>query len=472
MTTLVIPAEPKTPREFIRTLTEAGHQPSLHIVSNRGACNPAKGSFSVFGDVGQDLSFGVFVEPSSEGVLELQEEFTTRLLIEVIAKDQVTGFKNFWELIGDGKSSAWHYRGNSLDVLADIQAINLEPTNNPSFGKRLRCSGCHTGGDLVMKERFPYNDWQTDTLLSRGEWTASPWVEKSFGNAKSAHHLSALVEQSLRDYVKVLRQHSPETPKQWSRSVLAPLEMNLVSDTVPFRVRREQDSDIAIPAAFFVDPILSGNQPAIRVPFKTYQRALSKMGSSFAADETSGLLETQHAFLVPVRSRFDSLRIESLIEEGLWTEELLADLLAYDLETPIYSPKRLALLSEFPDRWNSARELRDGLLAHPSLPKEVRENLQLDERNRSFHRRRALSFLAERRREAGDLDRIVDWLKMAAQRRLEIQAAQTSQNPRGSILEGGLGSKGFRRIFPHYSGWSAKAGQFRFDSSGRLKKGL
>ena len=451
ITRVVLPANPKKPTEFLESLKQAGYPPTFHVVSNRGACNPAKGSFSVFGNVGQDLSFGVFVEPSSSGVLELQNEYNTRLMVEVIAKDKKTGLKNFWELIGDGESSAWHYRGNSLDVLADIQDINIKPTNEPVFGERLRCSGCHTGGDMVMKERFPYNDWQTDTPLSQGPWRASRWVNKVFGEAESAHHLNTVVEQSLRDYVSVLRQRSPETSKQWSRSVLAPLEMNLVSDSVPFRQRREQNSAIAIPAAFFVDPLLSGEQPPVEVPFSVYQRALRSLGSSFAPEESAGLLETQHAFLVPVRSRFDEIRIETLLDQDLWSSEVLSDLLAYDFETAMYSPKRLALLAEFPEHWESAEDLRADLLSNSAIPHEVWENLMSPGRDRDYHRQRALDFLEERRKESRNLQSVKGWIRLAAQRRLEIQASQTSQNPRGQILEGGLGPDGFRRIFPSYS---------------------
>lgn len=476
MTQIVVPAAPRTPSEFLALLLEKGLPVSTHMVANRGAENPARGSYSVFGDVGPELTFGIFVEPDATGHLVLQEDFDVRLLIEVITVDAQTRLHNFWELIGDGQSSAWHYRGNSLDVIADGQSINMGPTSDPQFGSRLRCSGCHTGGGLVMKERFPYNDWRNGLPLATGPWKNSPVVEQFARNSKPASHLDALVEKSLREYVAALAQRSPESEKAWARSVLAPLEMNLLSDTRPFLSRQFEGSNVQIPSEFFVDSRLSGPCAAVEVPVVVFRRALDDLGSSFAAEESRGLIETEHAFLVPTVSRFDRLRVDRMLEKGLLDEELLADFLAVDFTTPIYSPDRLALMELLPDHWADASELRQALAkklasrrATDQATDELARNILDDDRTLESHKKRALVLLAKCREQASDPAVVKEWIRLAAQRRAEIQAAQTSQNPRGSILEGGLGSDGFRRIFPVYTAFSAEPYRFRLDpKSARL----
>ena len=468
ITEFVLERAPKTPSEFLQVLEDAGHKVSTHMVANRGALNHSGGSFSVFGDVGPELTFGIFVEPDPQGHLVLQESFDVRLLIEVITQDKETGLHNFWELIGDGETADWHYRGNSLDVIADAEEINLGPTDTPMFGTRLRCSGCHTGGGLVMKERFPYNDWRNEEPLPTGKWINSPRVVDFAENSQPASHLDGLVRDSLRNYVRTLEEHSPETSKQWFRSVLAPLEMNLVSDSRPYLVRLTEGSPIEIPAEFFVDPRLSGPLKPVQVPVVVYQQALKELDSTFAADETPGLEETQHAFLVPTVSRFDILRTDSLLDQGLIDRELLADLLAVDFTTPLYSQGRLGLMRLVPDYWFSSPQLREHLESQLQSRRATDEataqlaDFILDPKfDASFHRRRAIEFVDACRQRADQVEAVKEWLRLAAQRRVEIQAAQTSANPRGSILEGGLGSEGFRRIFPSYGEFEPKPYQVR-----------
>jgi hypothetical protein len=471
---VVLDRNPRTPSEFLEVLENAGLSVKTHMVANRGALNPTKGSFSIFGDVGPELTFGIFVEPDASGHLVLQESFEVSLLIEVIAIDQKTGLHNFWELIGDGESSDWHYRGNSLDVLADVENINLNAQDTPLFGSRLRCSGCHTGGGLVMKERFPYNDWRNDEPLPTGKWVNSPFVSQTARQSEPASHLDAVVKESLKRYVATLEERSPESEKQWFRSVLATLEMNLVSDTMPYEQRLLSQSAVEIPSTFFVDQRLSGPAEAVRVPVQVYQQALQDLGSAFARDETPGLEETQHAFLVPTVSNFDLLRTESLVARGLLSRELLSDLLAVDFTTPIYSQERFALMGLLPESWETSAELQEHLTrALKSEPKALLyDYLTKADYDSAYHRRRALQYLGICREHSSDVEVVKEWIRLAAQRRVEIQAAQTSQNPRGSILEGGLGGDGFRRIFPSYSSLRPVPYRWRLDSeTGRLAKG-
>jgi hypothetical protein len=207
-----------------------------------------------------------------------------------------------------------------------------------------------------------------------------------------------------------------------------------------------QKETVSIPAAFFVDPLLSGPQPAIEVPLPVYREALRRAGSSFAADETPGLVESDHAFLVPTRSRLDHLRVESLLRRGKLDRATMRGLLSVDFTSPIFSPARLTMMTEIPETWEKPSQLTDGL----ELSAPIEDN-------------RIASYLDSQRRRAGDPEAILDWLRLADQRRHEIQAAQTSTNPRGAILEGGLGKEGFRRIFPAYSNFVTSPGQWMLE---------
>ena len=50
--------------------------------------------------------------------------------------------------------------------------------------------------------------------------------------------------------------------------------------------------------------------------------------------------ETRHAFVVPTRSAIDDGAIAGLIRRGLLDDELVADVLAVDFTTPVYSKAR------------------------------------------------------------------------------------------------------------------------------------
>lgn len=455
--------QPTRPLEFLQLLESEGYTVEFHIVANRGWHNPATGSFSSFATVtGKglepgDMTFGVFIEPDDRQVLSLQNDWKTQLLVEVIVKDQIHGLKNFWELIGEKSNGRWYYRGSSFDIVADTRTIHRG--ESAIFGDRLRCSGCHVNGDLVMKERFPYNDWKgEDQALKTGPYSLSstPSLSSPSGaaaymvkRAKGPDHLDEAVTRSLEQYVRRLAQVSAEEDRQWLRSLLAPLEVNLLSDTAPLGERPQ----VEIPADFFLDPLLTGAQPPIKVPLDTYRKALALAGSSFAPDETPGLIESQHAFLVPVRSKADRLKVEQLLANGKLDRELMRRFLSVDYTTPLFSPQRLELMECVPMSWADSKELAMMVDLPPTVSQE-----------------KLMAYLQTLRSQASKVENVVDWLKLAHQRRLEIQAAQTSSNSRGAILEGGLGAGGFRRIFPTYQNFQVQPYQWRPNpQTGRLE---
>jgi hypothetical protein len=229
--------------------------------------------------------------------------------------------------------------------------------------------------------------------------------------------------------------------------------MNLASDTKPLEEKKDGET-VAIPAAFFVDQRLVGATPTepappVEVPVSLYRSLLAKIDNRFAADEAPGLPETYHAFLVPVRSMIDGRFVDAMVDEGLVDEELVSDVLAVDLATPIYSKARHGLIKHVPETLTAGQDLKAALIA--SLKKNATEpgaqellsNLEQEARSQAAHRARAEALLAACREKAANEGTVLGWLKLAAQRRAEVAAAETSKNPRGQILE-----PGFRVIFP------------------------
>lgn len=474
-------APPRNIFEVRAQLESLGGQLSPHLVANRGHENPESGSFSVFetyvgpmkGGVVKEgeLFFGHFTERRGDTLALQAAPGQGALMIELIAWDYNKKLFNFWELIGDGKTGQWRYRGDSADVLADVASLHMGP-GQATFGNRLRCSACHTLGGPIMKELDgPHNDWWTDKgKLSLGTMRLAPGQDPSnaahvtaklFKNAEDASHLASAVDNGIRKLIDARARRGDVPIRAELRSLFATMEMNLVSDAQPYRER--QGGQIALPQAFFVDTRLSGSTAPVRVPQALYARALDRVGSRFAADEAPGLDETRHAFVVPARSRIDNRVIDSLIARGLLDEELVADVLAVDFTTPVYSRARAGLLRYVPARAESASALRHQLVAalkaapEDAAAQELLRNLTDPARTAAFHRKRAQAYLEACVQGRGSEKAVVDWLRVASQRRVELDQDVTARSPRGKITE-----PGFRVIFP-VDELGAKPGALKLD---------
>jgi hypothetical protein len=253
--------------------------------------------------------------------------------------------------------------------------------------------------------------------------------------------------------------------KQQLRSLFTTMEINLVSDRVPLPERERQNGAVELPQDFFVDSRLVGRRESIPVPLALYKEALTQVGSRFAPGETSGLVETHHAFLVPARSYMDNRMIETLMQQGILDEELVADVLAVDFTTPVFSPARASLIRFVPETAKDAAELRDQLLtalktapAHDRAAQELLVNLTEPTRTAAAHQQAATAYLAACGQVATSLEAVVDWLRVAAQRRHELEKAETARHPQG----GRITEPGFRVIFPVYA-QEPEAGALRLD---------
>lgn len=461
------PQAPKTIYEVRERLLARGGKLETHIVANRGHENPEGGSFSFFesytgpmegGVVGAgELFIGFFSERAGDD-LQVQQGFAPGLMIELISWDYTKQMYNFWELVGTGEGSEWKYRGDSQDVLADVARVNLGQ-GRPEFGAKLRCSGCHTLGGPIMKELpAPHNDWWTVAHrleLGTLKLAQAPDADVArrtaaslFRGARDAANLARLVKAGTDRLLvaRARRTGDGQNLRQELRSLFVPMEMNLASDERPFRARA--GGSVQLPAGFFVDERLAGARRGPAVATAAFSDALRDAGSRFAADEAPGLAETRHAFLVPVRSYVDQRQLDALVGRGVLDEELVADVLAVDLTSPLYSAPRAALLRHVPTSARDVAELRAKLVAslagdRSPAARELLANLTDPARNLASHRKRALAFLGACDQARASREALAGWLRIASQRRKEVAAAETSQNPRGTILE-----PGFRVIFP------------------------
>jgi hypothetical protein len=349
-----------------------------------------------------------------------------------------------------------------MTSLADVTRVNAG-ANPPVFAEapKLRCSGCHTLGAPIMKELdAPHNDWWTTARkLNLGPFSLSSGTSpldsahvagSLFRNAADASNLSKQVKATIDRLVAARSEAVPSglTLKHQLRSLITTMEMNLVSDSAP--LNDSARTSIEIPQDFFVDARLVGDRRPISVDKAIYGKALAKVGSRFAEGETPGLVESHHAFVVPARSHIDNRIIDALIMRGVLDDELVADVLAVDFSTPVFSGVRASLFKLLPNQAKDAADLRWQLIValknrapQTQVARELLTNLTDPGRTAEVLQKAARAYRDTCVQAAGELDAVVDWLTIASQRRREVTAADTAQHPDGQITE-----PRFRHVFP------------------------
>jgi hypothetical protein len=396
--------------EVKQQLKKNGYQQETMIVGNRGMHNPEGGSFSFFEtyhlpNQTPNLFIGFFSERQGDDLSVLTDP-AGGLLIELIAFDPQKQLYNFWEMIGDKGQIKWFYRGDSMDVLADTQGLYLQPTG---FGDRLRCSGCHTLGGPILKElAAPHTDWwQASNPLPLGTLqfsSATPEKQLAsvlFKQVSDASVLAKAVTRSFKTQSDYLKQTDIK------RLASAPLEINLTGDLTP------QSPQIAIPAEFFVDPLLTGPQGPVLVSRAHYQQAIAELGQTFAGDEVNGLTDSAQAFHIPIRSVLQTQLLQTQLTTA--NRQMILNQLALDFGNPLFSPERLASLK-------TSRPISSRQTVSQITPLDYLNNLK---------------------KQSNSYPIVKGWVVLAAQRRLELAQSQLSSNPRGQILE-----PGFRVVFP------------------------
>jgi len=432
---------PRTAIEFRNILKRSGAHLEPTMVNFEGFHNP--GAFFIFEIVSTgigapasalaikrgDLLFGHFTR-AIDGRLVSE---TSGLVIELITWDPDKQFYNFYELF----EHTWFYRGDSKDILDDVRGLHRQrAASEDPFGPRLRCSGCHINGGLLQKELVaPHNDWFLQARhLPLDPLKPDASVKGILAELVDAEELSKLVAASPRrladsaGYRKVLAAHGMQ---ERLRPLFCPVEVNIESDSDPFDARRPA---LRIPSGFFVDPRLGTAD--ISVKRQAYDAALQKLGSRLP--RTPGRADADHAWLTPVKAHSDIVAVDALIEQGIIDREFVADVLAVDFTDPAFASARCGLLKLVPDSAgpNLIGRFRDALRG-ASAPgaAELLGNLTDPKRNAAFHEQQALAFVASCRARASDPAAVLDWMRMLAQRRVDVSASEFSKNPNGHILE-------------------------------------
>ena len=423
---------------FRNMLIRNGGRLETALVANRGFHNPALGSFSMFEMVlGRDLEagdafFGHFTTPAGTLLTPEQAPTANALMIEAFAFDPHKGVYNFYELRGDGTTGQWFYRGDSVDILADTRELHL--ADEPHFGTRLRCSGCHVNGGPIMKElTAPHNDWwEPKRGLDFAGRTPDARISEVLKTLVPAARLAEAVKRGtakLEASEAFQKARTATSLREQLRPLFCPVELNFESDTA-------LTGDVTIPAGFFVDPRL--HKRTVKISRAAYDAELRKADSTFPETKNR---DADHAWLTPVKAASDIAVIDELVRRGVISNDLVADILAVDFTEPVFSAVRCGLLravpTQFSPGWASAFTAE---LATSSLPgaKELRENIVNPERTPLYHARRAAAFITAC--TANKLDALYGQL---VQRREAVLTSQISKNPKGQILE-----PGFRVIFP------------------------
>jgi hypothetical protein len=391
-----------------------------------------------------EFFFGHFTARDGNKLIALQEP--QDLMVELIAWDPQKKLFNFYEVIGDGQRGQWFYRGDSLDIQSDITLLHRQKDpNNPQFGRRLRCSGCHIAGGPIMKElAAPHNDWSTARQLPLGNMKPDSELARILEGLVDADELAKNVNAGLSKLAgsDTFQQARKATSLQEQlRPLFCPVELNLESDPTPLDDKAGQ---VSVPSAFLVNPTLA--QSSITIDHAQYEGALAAVNAVFPEIKPQRR-DGDHAWLTPVKAFSDMLAVESLVKQGLIDPEFVSDVLAVDLTNPVFSKSRCGLIRLLPNNadpnWKETfkASLKSNAKTSPAA-QELFTNLTDPARNAQFHQARGARLLRQCQDRLRTSDSVTSLYKLLAQRRAEAFASEISRNPRGQILE-----PGFRVIF-------------------------
>jgi hypothetical protein len=444
--------------EFRARLLGAGAKIKTAFVGNRGFHNPADGSFSMFEIVSGRLApngvevadgeffFGHFTGLDGNKLIADQQPRPRALMVELIAWDPQKQLFNFYELRGDGQKGQWAYRGDSLDIQADVKLLHRQPDpTHPQFGERLRCSGCHIAGGPIMKElAAPHNDWDTTRHLPLDNMKPDGELARILQGMVDADELAKSVKAGLLKLAgsqKFQQGKKALSLQEQLRPLFCPVELNLESDLTPL----DDKAPLRIPSAFLIDPRLA--QGSVTIDHAQYDASLVALNAAFP--EIRPLRrDGDHGWLTPVKAFSDMLVVESLIKQGLIDQEFVSDVLAVDLTNPLFSRSRCGLLRLVPNKadanWKETfKASLTGAKTNPAA-QELLSNLTDATRNAQFHQARGTRLLTQCQNRLQTSDSVIKLYQLLAQRRAEAFASEISKNKlQGEILE-----PDFRVIFP------------------------
>ncbi len=448
-----LPVCPTNVFEFQTLLKEKNLNIVPAMVANRGFHNPDLGSFSFFESVtGQaatslvinpgEFFFGHFTDVLHDKIILDQEPLKGKLMIELIVWDFGKKAFNFYEMIGNGSSGEWFYRGDSFDILADVKYLHLiPPVGSPKFGNTLRCSACHTSGGPILKElELPHNDWWTATRpLPFGVNMPGPIVAEQIRNLQNAEAFASLIKKGmnkLEESESYQNAKNSLTLQEQLRPLFCETEINLESDLLASDVLSDK---IQIPSHFFINPLLAEKE--MKAAKTHYEEMLSQFKMQFP--ETN-LSDADHPWLTPVKGHSDILAIKSLILKQIIDSKFALSVLSVDLENPLVSKTRCDLLKllaiENKNNWKPL--FLKNLQNSPLKGAKILSQLLQTETEQSL-KEKAASYLVSAESELKNTEGVKKYFLKLLQTRNSVFSSEISKNPRGQILE-----PGFRVIFP------------------------
>ncbi|MCK6597732.1 MAG: hypothetical protein L6Q37_05160 [Bdellovibrionaceae bacterium] len=428
-----------------------GLKTDVYMVANRGRNNSKLGSFSFFETIEgpnsqtQQAYIGHFTSLHGQTLELSQNPADQGLMIEAIAWDLTKRVYNFYELIGQGTTAQWFYRGDSSDIIYDNQMLHLQPQGMPpQFGQRLRCSGCHSSGGPIMKElQAPHNDWWTiKRNLSLNQFKLSPEVQSQLVNLKSAEELSAKVNIGIETL-----EQSPtiqNTLRKNLKLLLKPLfcesEINLESASMPLDVSNK----IKVPTTSMLNPLLG------KIDFTlTKQNYLNLLNQYHIRFPESNDRDADHPWLTPVKSRRELIAIKNLIQQGVINQYFAVSVLSIDFKTPLFSEKRCSLLKLIPSKPAGLFETwKDEFINELQRSKtetslELMSKLSVSNEPNSLTFINIQSYIQSLQKNSNQINTADNLFRNLLVKRKEVFTSDISKNPKGQILE-----PGFRVIFP------------------------
>lgn len=446
-----LPACPQNVQTLKAIFKSADNTLKPSMVANRGIHNPGFGSFSFFEQVLSnsgvnpqitegELFFGHFTDLVQGSIALDQAPAPGKLMIELIAWDKQKKLFNFYELIGTSTGGQWFYRGDSADILKDNANLYLDvPAGQNKFGATLRCSACHTSGGPIMKElSAPHNDWWVNSRpLKFGSNKLSNEVAQVVSKLIDADEFSQAVKKGIQklensdNYQSLKNQQSLQVQL---RPLFCETEINLESDVDSLDAAT---THVNVPSASVINPLLL--QSSLQIKKTDYLGLLDKYRMSFPETKNR---DADHAWLVPVKGYSDLAAIQSLIQKGIIDEEFAADVLAIDMQKPLFSQKRCGLLKLISNTGSVEEFIKILKVSNLPAAQELYENLTNPAKDQTFHKEQAQKIVEQTQLEFSTSQGQSSQFESLILKRQDVFDSEISKNPRGQILE-----PGFRVIF-------------------------
>lgn len=321
---------------------------------------------------------------------------------------------NYYKLDAEGAPvgrRTWKFRGSSqgADLLAPGE-------------RKGTCLRCHPSGAPVMKELFlPWNNWHSvisfkaDYLVAGSghpaKWPAAETerLKESLAGAEeletnfiipaikrfNTSRLNSALQRQDATGDRLVSPNGRMTILE-GRRLLRPLfettEINLISskNTSGFHPFDAPNSHvpqlpILLPENFFLNThLIAGSQGNITglglqsaKDFQNFARLTQeenkRLVEKFKVRLNAVAGDTRFAWFVPEPGFIDNNLADQLLRTGAVTPHFLASVLAVDLETPIFSAKRVELLKFVPDRYEFTPV---AMGANPlTIPREAEKDL-------------------------------------------------------------------------------------------------